>query len=62
MLRIDLGPMPEGPERRDATVVVRVEGYSATRQIMETSVRTQLWTLDGRSWWVEPGQERGIAP
>ena len=62
VLRADLGPAVEEGEPRDATVIVSVQGYEAASQLLESAVLTQRWYLDDSAWWVEPGQERGVAP
>ena len=58
VLRADLGPVVEEGEMRDATVIVD----EAASQLLESVVLTQQWYLDNHSWWVQPGQERGVAP
>ena len=59
VLRVDLGDEEEEP--RLGTVIVNVQSYPQRTQVLETSVVSQQWYLDDGDWWVEPGQERGIA-
>ena len=59
VLRVDLGDADEEP--RQGTVIVNVQSYPQRTQVLETSVVSQQWYFDDRAWWVEPGQERGVA-
>lgn len=60
IMRADLGPTVDEGDPRTATVIVNVQGYTTRSQVLESSVVTQDWYFDDRSWWVEPGQERGV--
>ncbi|MCB9763965.1 MAG: hypothetical protein H6739_29615 [Alphaproteobacteria bacterium] len=63
VMRVDVAPLnPDDPAaRREATVMVRIEGYQVNEQVIRQQLLTQTWYRTRSGWWVEPGQEYGVA-
>ncbi len=63
ILRVDIGPPLEDQDRlREATLVVQIETLDVATQVLDKSTRTQTWYRLGSGWFIEPGQELGLAP